>query len=122
MERKCATTLGFGNTGGIFMKVTAWNNGNYQPSGAGYGVRVTYQDRQTYFNPNWQTVILDISGGSHQVPINVGKKSFWTKTCGELISIEIGKWLIQNGFGSWPKNNPPKFTLMHRGLNRFELI
>jgi len=73
-----------------------WNNGKRNSSGAGYGIKIKMQDREQFFNRNWKTVILHLDGYSKSVDSNVAKKSFWTKTCGELIRKDIGIWLLQN--------------------------
>jgi hypothetical protein len=33
-------------------------------------------------------------------PFNINKKSFWTKTCGELIGVALRKWIKSNGLRS----------------------
>jgi hypothetical protein len=42
------------------MTVTAWNNGSHRPSGAGYGLKVSPHDRDTYFQPEWVSVIIEL--------------------------------------------------------------
>ena len=37
---------------------TAWNNGDWRESGAGYGLNVSAEDRDTYFHTDWNTVTL----------------------------------------------------------------
>lgn len=93
------------------MIVTAWNNGPHFPSGAGYGVKVGYDDRSRYFRREWKSVFVLLEGQSQPIEINVAKKSFWAKTCGELISSEIGRWLIKNGMQTWQKYKAPKLVL-----------
>ena len=75
----------------------AWNNGQHRSSGAGYGVKVPIENRAAYFDPSWEavTVILPVGDGTREVRVNVAKASFWTHSCRELISAEIGKWLIE---------------------------
>jgi hypothetical protein len=94
------------------MIVTAWTNGSPLPSGAGYGVKVGYDDRNRYFRHEWKSVFLLLEGQSLPIEINIAKKSFWTKTCGELISAEIGRWLIKNGLAPWAAKKPPKLALV----------
>ena len=43
---------------------TAWNNGEHHETGAGYGFKVSAADRDRYFNPVWQTVILELPSRS----------------------------------------------------------
>jgi len=59
--------------------------------------------------------------GGTPVKVNVAKASFWKK-CPELISREIGKWLLANGFAPRPKGHPPSFTLRPVGDGEFELF
>lgn len=93
------------------MIVTAWNNSEHHTSGGGYGVRVNAEDRADFFERNWKTVQINMEGSSAWIEMNVAKKSFWRKDCGELISKEIGKWLIKNGLAPWEKGSPPKLKL-----------
>jgi hypothetical protein len=83
-----------------------WNNGHRHASGAGYGIKITMQDREQLFNRSWQSVILHLNGYSRPIEANVAKASFWNRTCGELIKKDIGIWLIGNSCGvgtpSWP--------------------
>lgn len=83
-----------------------WNNGYSLASGAGYGIKITMHDREQFFNRNWQTVILHLSGYPRPIEVNVAKASFWNRNCGELIKKDIGIWLKQNncevGTLGWP--------------------
>lgn len=83
-----------------------WNNGHHHVSGAGYGLKISFEDRETYFNPKWQTVILHLAGYQKPVEVNVAKPSFWNRSCGELIKNDIGIWLRTNDRHVWPKGNP----------------
>ena len=76
---------------------TAWNNGSHQPSGAGYGIKLMPRDRDKYFRR--PEVFLNLEGRTGDIPVNTDKQSFWNDTCRELISKEIGLWLIDNGKG-----------------------
>jgi hypothetical protein len=93
------------------MIVTAWNNGNHSKSGAGYGIRLTAEDRDRFFIREWQYVIISFEGGEKQARVNIDKDSFWLSSCRELIHIEIGRWLINNNLGYWPRTRPPIFWL-----------
>jgi len=102
------------------MKVVAWNNGQHHASGAGYGLKVDQADRDRFFDKSWDSVILVLPGGS-EVDINVAKESFWSDSCRELISRDIGQWLLETGNAPWPKGAPPKFELSPTSDNRFSL-
>jgi hypothetical protein len=104
------------------MIVTAWSNGNPSSSGAGYGLKVTDGDVQKYFNRNWRTIKLILPQAKGAVTININKESFWNQTCQELISKEIGKWLLADGLAPWPKQKPPKFELTAIGKNIFSIV
>lgn len=83
-----------------------WNNGSRHVSGAGYGIKITLQDREQFFDRSWRTAILYLDGYSRPIEANVAKATFWNRTCGELIKKDIGIWLIQNncavGTLGWP--------------------
>ena len=103
------------------MIVTAWNNGRHRATGAGYGLKVNAQDRDRYFNRSWKTVTLELVGESKEVTVNIDKPSFWGIPCRELISKNIGKWLIKNGRAPWPKGHPPRMRMEPMGDNRFKV-
>jgi hypothetical protein len=103
------------------MIVSAWNNGKHRSSGAGYGVKIREEDRERYFKKDWKTVFIGFENGSDEAEINIDKFSFWSKTCGELISKKIGKWLIMNRLAPWDKGKPPKLNLVSIQENHFQL-
>ena len=103
------------------MIVTAWNNGQHHPSGAGYGLKLQAEDRDRYFRKEWKYVIVELEGYSKPVKLNIDKPSFWNTTCRELISKEFGVWLIENNLAPWPKGKPPKLMLTPIKDNRYRL-
>jgi hypothetical protein len=38
--------------------VTAWNNGKWSCTGAGYGIRISKRDRDECFEKDWEHVII----------------------------------------------------------------
>lgn len=103
------------------MIVTAWNNGSHHESDAGYGIKISVNDRDRFFNSRWKIVILELDGYHQPVKVNTNKKSFWGPKCRELISKDIGIWLRQNGLAPWPKGKPPKLEMIHLEANRFQV-
>lgn len=103
------------------MIVTAWNNGVHHSSGAGYGLKVAIEDRDRYFQTEWEDVILLLEDYAYPVEVNVNKESFWGPVCRELISKDIGIWLRQNGLAPWPKRRPPKLDMRLVGDRRFRV-
>ncbi len=102
------------------MIVTAWNNGKHNKSGAGYGLKVSVQDRDANFSRAWDSVTIKLPDGT-QVASNINKSSFWRDKCRELINKEFGHWLIDNGYAPWQKGRPPKFELTRVSDNQFRL-
>jgi len=101
--------------------VTVFNNGQHHTTGAGYGFKVSPKDRDEYFKKEWKEIILRLEGEDAEITVNVSKPSFWTPKCRELISKDIGIWLIKNGKAPWPKGHPPKMRMEHIGDNRFKV-
>jgi hypothetical protein len=100
------------------MRVTAWNNGSHRSTGAGYGIRVSHEDRDLYFSRGWDHVVVDLEhSGSATVPLS---GSFWSR-CTELRSADIGRWLLSQRLAPWQKGNPPALSLVHLGGNTFHL-
>ncbi|QBQ54782.1 hypothetical protein [Nitrosococcus wardiae] len=102
------------------MKVTAWNNGQYSATGAGYGVKLSIQDRDREFDRGWKAVTLELENGK-SIRVKVAKKSFWSEACRELIHAEIGLWMLAQGLAPWPKGHPPKLQLISTGEAKFKL-
>ena len=101
--------------------VTAWNNGAHHSSGAGYGVKLTTKDRDAYLKREWGRVEIYLPGRANPTKVNVEKDSLWGRQCRELISHEIGKWLLATGMAPWPRGLPPKFRFVARSERAFEL-
>ena len=102
---------------------TAWNNSHRHQSGAGYGLKISFEDRERFFNREWRSVYLQLNGFEQTIEVNVGKASFWNRNCGELIKKDIGRWFIQNGHANWPQGRPPRviINLVGERLFRIEL-
>ena len=75
------------------MIVTAWNNGMHARSGAGYGFKVSVEDRDAYFQQDWEVILLELDGEAQPMEVNINKTSFWNETCHELIHNKVGQWL-----------------------------
>ena len=100
------------------MQVRAWNNGAHHSSGAGYGLRVRIQDRDNVFTADWTHVVVTIPGqGPTTIPLT---PSFW-RTCSELRSAALGRWLLESGLAPWPRGAPPTIRLTHTGGNAFSI-
>ncbi|MGH2508830.1 MAG: hypothetical protein ACRDHZ_15695 [Ktedonobacteraceae bacterium] len=103
------------------MDVTAWSNGLRHSKGAGYGIKVSAEDRDANFNRSWKLIFVSLPGSSSEVAVNIDKPSFWGQTCRELISRDIGAWLIANKYAPWVPGAPPKFRLYSKGDGYFRL-
>ena len=98
-----------------------WNNGRYHHSGAGYGIKISFEDRERYFDRTWQTVVLYLSGVDYPIEVNVAKSSFWNRTCGELIKKEIGVWYLRHHPARWARGNPPQVIMKQIGERVFSV-
>jgi hypothetical protein len=106
------------------MESTAWNNGSFHSSGAGYGFKVPIDDRDRFFERSWGSVVVELPLNNEfiEVILNIDKESFWSESCRELISKKIGQWLISQKFAQWPKGEPPKFNVRLVSQGRFRNI
>ena len=103
------------------MLVTAWNNGQQALSGAGYGLKIKVpSDIHKYFDRRWGTVSIELPNGQ-TVRANIDKESFWNGRCRELISRDIGQWLLAEGYAPWPFRKPPRFELVSLGGGHYKL-
>lgn len=100
-----------------------WNNSEKHSSGAGYGFKIDRAERDRNFKPEWQqiTVELPTPRGINAVSVNVGKSSFW-KNCPELISKDIGRWMLEAGYAPWPKRRPPEFEVEPSGVRTYRVL
>jgi hypothetical protein len=91
--------------------VKGWQNGS-----GGFGLRVSIQDRGRYFRPEWDHVLVELEGaGTVSIPVSA---AFW-RTCIELRSAEVGRWLRSAGLAPWQKGAPPRIELTPVVGNRF---
>ncbi len=100
------------------MLATGWHGGNVATplEPAGYGVKFAAVDRDAYFDNSWSDAILELDGGgSVSIPLS---PSFW-RTCSELRSADVGRWLLAAKAAPWPKGNPPGIVVKHIEGNRF---
>lgn len=82
----------------------AWNNGKFLPNGAGYGIEVSGFFRDEYLDITWPSLRLQLEGENGEVELSINSSIFWSRGR-ELRSIQIGKWLIKNGFATWDKDS-----------------
>lgn len=99
--------------------VTGWSNGSPTPTGAGYGVRLTKEDRDLLIRRSWRFVTIDLPDGTESRP-DVDGKAFWN-TCPELRSAAIGRWMLKEGLAPWPSGSPPRLRLTLVSEARFKL-
>jgi uncharacterized protein YfaT (DUF1175 family) len=105
----------------VEMIVTAWNNGAHSRKGVGYGIRISDEERDVFFQREWDAVLLQLQGQEEAIEVKIDKDSFWGVPGRELISVEIGRWLRNQGLASWSRGNPPKLILEPLEDNRFSL-
>jgi hypothetical protein len=98
------------------MLATGWNNGSHSATGAGYGLRIAREDRDRYFNEAWGHAVFDLAGEAEATTRL--SASFW-RSCTELRSAELGRWMRRHGIAPWPKGRPPQFEVRPVGGNRF---
>ena len=102
------------------ISATAWNNGQHHRSGAGYGLKISRTDRDRFFRREWRTVQLQI-GTDTPIVVNIDKPSFWNDQCRELISAELGRWMLANHLAPWPSGEPPHIALIPREPGKFDI-
>lgn len=103
--------------------VSAWNNRCHSPTGSGHGRRITARVGRAHFSLDWKSVELELptTDGLMEIALNVDKPSFWHPQCGELISKQIGQWLISQGFANWPEGFAPRFSLHSVAVGGFRV-
>lgn len=76
----------------IGIECSVWNNGRN-----GWGLKVLggTHVRLMHFRRDQSPILVELDGASF--PLNVDKKSFWTKDCGELIGVALRSWIVRHG-------------------------
>ena len=103
------------------MKVTAWKNGKHKALNTSYGLRITKEDRDRFFRKSWGSVFISLPGKKVETALNVKKASFWNDSCRQLIGREVKEWLVGNDYVPWPYRQPPKFQLIQKYDNHFQV-
>jgi hypothetical protein len=94
----------------IAIPVSGWKRGKgHAPRNMTYGVRMSPEDRDAYFDPAWTTVSVAIGELSTTVIVEL-RPSFW-KQCPELRSSTIRDWLWTQGLTPWRDQDPPSLIL-----------
>lgn len=93
-----------------------WHNGSSAAEPAGYGLKISAADRDRAFDREWTEVILELDGGG-EATIALSP-SFW-RSCSELRSAEVGRWLLAQEAAPWPSQSPPGIALNQVSDNRF---
>lgn len=104
-------------------EATAWNNGPWHETGAGYGLKISADDRDKYFDRDWDTGTLRLitERTSRIAEPNVANDSFRGPQCRELIKLEFAQWFTENGFRRWTRNTPPRFRMIPIARREFEV-
>jgi hypothetical protein len=100
----------------LIMRATAWHNGGAADAASSYGIKFTKADRDRFFSPGWNDVVIELDGSETTVVRLT--PSFW-RSCSELRSAAIGTWLLANRAAPWPKSQPPGIAVSHLADNRF---
>jgi hypothetical protein len=99
------------------MRAVGWRGGQGDADDPwGYGIRLSERDRDANFDRTWGEVLVELDGGD-VVTVDLSP-SFW-RSCPELRSADIGRWLLAQGAAPWPKSNPPGIAVRVLEGNRF---
>jgi len=102
---------------------TGWNNGKKHSTGAGYGFKINRVERDRNFSQEWRRIAIELPtpSGTITVEVDIDKQAFWGD-CRELISEDLGRWMLDNDYAPWAKGRPPKFDVAPSGEREFHLI
>jgi hypothetical protein len=83
---------------------TGWHNAVPSREPAGSGLRITAKDRDRYFDRTWEDEVVEFDGAE---PATVSlSPSFW-RSCSELRSAGVGRWLLDLDAAPWAQGHPP---------------
>jgi hypothetical protein len=98
------------------MFATGSHNGTTPQEATGYGLKFSKEDRDRYFNPEWESMVLEFDGGgTAEIPL---APSFW-KSSLEVRSPAIGEWLLKSEAAPWAKQTPPGIVVTPIEGSRF---
>lgn len=109
------------------MITTAWR-GAYKKNEVGdpnkgcYGLKVPIDDREKYFEKDWDYIVLELEGNVQEFKVNINKSSFWGPSCRELIHKSIKQWFLKNNISPWERGKPPRIRLEKINNNRFKAL
>jgi hypothetical protein len=69
-----------------------------------------------HFDRAWDSVTLDLESGP---TVNVSLSPGFWRTCAELRSAEIGRWMLGLDLAPWPSGDPPAMRLTPMGEGSF---
>jgi hypothetical protein len=99
------------------MRAVGWRGGTSEVDDpAGYGIKVTPTDRDRHFEREWAQVVVELEDWP-SVVVELSP-SFW-RSCSELRSEEIGRWLLSQAAAPWAAGQAPGIALRSLGDNRF---
>jgi hypothetical protein len=58
------------------MRAAAWNNGDFEATGTGYGLSINADARDRWFRRSWSFVTLDLPNGQAGFRVRLSR-SFW---------------------------------------------
>ncbi|MCG7569374.1 hypothetical protein MHM89_05465 [Pseudoalteromonas sp. CNC9-20] len=98
------------------MKVSTWYGSGI------YGVRVGPKNRENYFDPAWETIIVVLDGQEYTFKLTDG---FWNE-CPEFRESKdepvIKNWLLKYRTLNWPNRQTPKMELIPIEPKKFKLV
>ncbi|MCA1709014.1 MAG: hypothetical protein LC808_39360 [Actinobacteria bacterium] len=98
------------------MRAVGWHNGSALNEPSGYGLKFAEADRDRSFDRAWSDVIVELEGdGLATITLS---PSFW-RSCTELRSADVGRWLLDQRAAPWPQGKPPGVAVNHVEENRF---
>ena len=100
------------------MIATGWSNGQPAETGAGYGIKISKQDRDTHLDTSWTYVTVEFDDGTAPITASLSP-GFWKK-CPELRSSAIGRWLLRHRLAPWPRDTS-EGGLTYRSAGTFYL-
>ncbi len=96
------------------------NDGNFYPSGAGYGIEILKDDLDMYFPREWENIYLIFDHQNKPIKIDIHESSS-DKNYRKLIHKSIGNWLIENNLRRWDSINPPTVELRPLSDRKFRV-
>jgi len=102
--------------------VSAYNNGEFSPTGSGYGFRIKESEVRKNSKLLVSEIFITLDEKFKNIRVIINQNSVSEGERVVFTKKEIGRWMIETGINGWRGGAPPKFTMQYVEKNKFKII